>query len=75
MRKPILNWQENDIIPDNPGQDANVVTTGGSGFGLMTILVGIKNGYIPKADAVSRLTTALQFCKMPTDSTERGHIG
>ena len=46
---------------DNPGQDANVVTTGGSGFGLMTILVGIKNGYVPKADAVSRLTTALQF--------------
>ncbi|WP_374364846.1 glucoamylase family protein [Cloacibacterium sp.] len=46
---------------DNPGQDANVVTTGGSGFGLMTILVGIKNGYVPKTDAVSRLTTALQF--------------
>lgn len=48
---------------DNPGQDANVVTTGGSGFGLMTILVGIKNGYVAKADAVSRLTTALNFLK------------
>ena len=33
-------------IPDNPGFDASIVTTGGSGFGLMTILVGIKNGYI-----------------------------
>lgn len=48
---------------DNTSQDANVVTTGGSGFGLMTILVGIKNGYIAKADAVSRLTTALDFLK------------
>jgi hypothetical protein len=48
-------------IPDNPGFDASIVTTGGSGFGLMTILVGIKNGYIAKADAVSRLTTALNF--------------
>lgn len=46
---------------DNPGLDANVVTTGGSGFGLMTILTGIKNGYIPKAEAVSRLTTSLNF--------------
>lgn len=50
-------------IPDNPGFDASIVTTGGSGFGLMTILVGIKNGYIAKADAVSRLTTALDFLK------------
>ncbi len=48
---------------DNPGQDANVVTTGGSGFGLMTILVGIKNGYVSQTDAVSRLTTALDFLK------------
>ncbi len=48
---------------DNPGQDANVVTTGGSGFGLMTILTGIKNGYIPQQEAVSRLTTALDFLK------------
>lgn len=46
---------------DNPSQDAHVVTTGGSGFGLMTILVGIKNGTIPRAEAVSRLTTALHF--------------
>lgn len=50
-------------IPDNPGFDASIVTTGGSGFGLMTILVGIKNGYIAKADALSRLTTALDFLK------------
>ena len=46
---------------DNPGQDAHVVSAGGSGFGLMTILVGIKNGYVTKADAVSRLSTALNF--------------
>jgi hypothetical protein len=46
---------------DNPAQDANVVTAGGSGFGLMTILVGVKNGYISKAEAVSRLTTSLNF--------------
>lgn len=46
---------------DNTGEDANTVTAGGSGFGLMTILVGIKNGYVTRAEAVSRLTTALNF--------------
>lgn len=46
---------------DNPGLDANVVSTGGSGFGLMTVLVGIKNGHIPRTEAVSRLSTALTF--------------
>ena len=46
---------------DNPGADASVVSTGGSGFGLMTILVAIKNGNVPRAEAVSRLTTSLNF--------------
>lgn len=46
---------------DNPAEDAATVTTGGSGFGLMTILVGIKNGSVDRNEAVSRLTTALNF--------------
>ncbi len=46
---------------DNPGLDASVISTGGSGFGLMTILVAIKNGNVLRSEAVSRLTTALEF--------------
>lgn len=41
--------------------DANIVTTGGSGFGLMTILVGIERNFIDRTEAVNRLTTALNF--------------
>ncbi|WP_309613227.1 glucoamylase family protein [Flavobacterium sp.] len=41
--------------------DANLVTTGGSGFGLMTILVGIERGFVPRAEALTRLNTALSF--------------
>ncbi|RYD89719.1 MAG: beta-glucosidase, partial [Sphingobacteriales bacterium] len=41
--------------------DANIVTTGGSGFGLMTILVGIERGFVPRGEAVTRLQTALNF--------------
>ena len=54
---------------DNPSFEANIVTTGGSGFGLMTIIVGIERGFVPRAEAVSRLTTALNFL----ESADRFH--
>lgn len=46
---------------DDTSNDAYVVTTGGSGFGLMSIIVGVERGFIPRTEAVSRLTTALNF--------------
>jgi len=46
---------------DDPSNDANIVTTGGSGFGLMSIVVGVERGFVNRAEAVSRLTTALTF--------------
>src|SRR5690606_34584917 len=47
--------------PDDPSNDANTVTTGGTGFGLMGILVGIERGYVTKSEAVDRLTKILAF--------------
>lgn len=47
--------------PDNPNLNKNVVTTGGSGFGLMAILVGIERGYITRAEGVTRLHKILSF--------------
>lgn len=44
-----------------PRNDANVITTGGSGFGLMTILVGVERGFIPRDEAVDRLTRVADF--------------
>ena len=41
--------------------DEHLVTTGGSGFGLMTILVGVERGFVPRGEAVTRLQTALNF--------------
>ena len=41
--------------------DANLVATGGSGFGLMTILVGIERGFVSRGEAIARLQTALTF--------------
>lgn len=46
---------------DEASVDAHLVTTGGSGFGLMTLLVGIERGFCDRAEAVGRLQTALNF--------------
>lgn len=48
-------------IVNNPAEDSQIVTSGGSGFGLMSIIVGVERGFVPRAEAVSRLTTALNF--------------
>lgn len=48
-------------IPSNPSQDQHVVTSGGTGFGLMALLVGIERGYVSRAEAVGRLQTLLTF--------------
>jgi hypothetical protein len=46
-----------------PENDMNVVTSGGSGFGLMAILVGIKRGFITRSEAVDRFTKIVEFLK------------
>ena len=47
--------------PNNPSDSQNVVTTGGSGFGLMAILVGIERGYITRNEGFVRLNQILEF--------------
>ena len=47
--------------PDNPSLDANIVTTGGTGFGLMSILVGIERNYVSRSQAVERLDKIVTF--------------
>lgn len=44
-----------------PDNDKNVVTSGGSGFGVMAILVGIERGYITRDQAVERFEKILNF--------------
>lgn len=44
-----------------PKNDAHVVTTGGSGFGLMALVVGIERSFIPRDSAVVRLDRIADF--------------
>ena len=46
------------------------VTTGGSGFGIMCIPVGVERGFITRADAVARMRTILDFLE---NKAERFH--
>ena len=47
--------------PNDPGNSEGVVTAGGTGFGLMAILVGIERGFISRTEGLERLNTLLDF--------------
>ena len=44
-----------------PKYGLEAVTTGGSGFGVMAIIVGVSRGWIGRAEAVDRLWTMVRF--------------
>jgi hypothetical protein len=44
-----------------PRYGLEAVTTGGSGFGVMAIIVGVSRGWIPRGEAVARLSTMVRF--------------
>ena len=46
-----------------PQDDKNVVASGGSGFGVMAIVVGIERGFITRAAGVDRLLKIMNFLK------------
>ncbi len=48
----------------------NTVTIGGSGFGVMSILVGIERGFITRQEGVDRLEKIIDFL---TNNAERYH--
>ena len=43
------------------GYGQEVVTTGGSGFGVMAIVIAVERGWIGRRDAVSHLLKAVRF--------------
>lgn len=49
----------------------DVVTSGGSGFGMMAMLAGIERGFITRAEGFERLNTMVNFLLKP--STDKFH--
>ncbi len=56
-------WARERIHLDQPEVDATLVTSGGTGFGLMAILVGIERKFVERDAAVERLEKILDFAE------------
>ena len=39
----------------------NIITTGGSGFGIASFIVGIERGWVSREDVINRMETVLNF--------------
>ena len=56
-------WARERIHLDEPSVDETLVTSGGTGFGLMAILVGVERGFVTREAAVERLEMIFQFAE------------
>lgn len=50
-----------NINGEYPQNDENVVTSGGSGFGIMALISGIERGYITREQGLERMTRIVNF--------------
>ncbi|WP_299796490.1 glucoamylase family protein [uncultured Maribacter sp.] len=55
--------------PNEPSNDPNTVSIGGTGFGLMALLVGVERGFITRNESVERIDQILNFL----ESADRFH--
>jgi hypothetical protein len=56
-------WAGGDVNSGMAKERASqaTVTTGGSGFGIMSMLVGVQRGFITRSQALTRITTIVNF--------------
>ena len=61
--EPVSGMARERIHMDNvyPQNDQNTVTLGGSGFGVMAILVGIERGFISREDGLERFQQIVTY--------------
>ncbi len=61
--EPVSGMARERIHTDNiyPDNDQSVVTSGGSGFGIMALLVGIERGFITREQGVKQFEKILRF--------------
>ncbi|OWW23448.1 beta-glucosidase [Zobellia sp. OII3] len=61
--EPTSGLARERIHMDNvyPAHDKDIITTGGSGFGLMAILVGVERGFITREEALERYEKCVSF--------------
>ena len=71
--EPVSGLARERIHSDNvyPENDQTVITSGGSGFGVMAIIVGMERGFISREDGRKRMEKILTFL----EKADRFHGG
>jgi len=64
-----LGRERTHMDGEYPQNDQNVITTGGSGFGIMALIVGIERGFISREQGVERFQRIVNFL----DTVDRFH--
>jgi hypothetical protein len=61
--EPVSGMARERLHIDNiyPQDDKNVITSGGSGFGIMAILAGIERGHITREEGLNRMSRIIGF--------------
>jgi hypothetical protein len=67
--EPVSGMARERYHVDEPQNDLHIVTTGGSGFGIMAILVGIERGFVTRQQGTDRLARIVGFL----ESADRFH--
>ncbi|MDP2723396.1 MAG: glucoamylase family protein [Bacteroidales bacterium] len=64
--EPVSGMARERFHVDNkyPENDKNVVTTGGTGFGIMAIVVAMDRGFITRLQGLERISHIVKFLKM-----------
>ncbi|MCU0719140.1 MAG: hypothetical protein MUC83_05510 [Pirellula sp.] len=61
--EPNSGWARERIHLDDPDLDSSLVTSGGTGFGIMAILVGIEREFVTREAALQRLEKIMDFAE------------
>ncbi|MCU0711446.1 MAG: hypothetical protein MUC43_05270 [Pirellula sp.] len=61
--EPNSGWARERIHLDEPELDTTLVTSGGTGFGIMAILVGVERNFVSREAAVERLEKIVDFAE------------
>ncbi len=59
--EPTSGLARERIHIDQASNDSSVITTGGSGFGICGLLVGIERGFIPRKEGVTRFHKIVDY--------------
>lgn len=61
--EPVSGLARERFHADNiyPQNDKNIVTSGGGGFGVMALLVGIERGFVTRAEGIQQLGKIIHF--------------